>query len=695
MKRFVPISFVLLTAGLLAAPASDAVAQTAKIRIEAMSNSKLKARGLPTWPVTSGLRVVGSGTTVYLSADTTGQGTGLSFSWSLVSVPSGSTASIDTPSNQFVKFTADSAGTYAVQLTVGSSTADTTILATSYVGVGSNFPGCAAGCHRDKVTAWENTGHAKIFEEGITGQLEVNAQGKGAYAPGCVKCHTSGWNTGANNGNFGYLAHQSGWDTTWYKSYPVSGGDYMIPNGDQTQWDSLQSAYPELAPRANIGCESCHGPGLAHSVPVSGQKQNIAKSVDAGVCAQCHDAPTHHMIYSNWSTSRHGEYPNASHASSKSCFPCHSGTAFMMWVDTMSVTGKPPVTWSTATDGGNPLTCSECHDAHGNGNPNQLRTVTMLVSLGNGFQPAPGVGGKAQLCMNCHRSRYNVATRVTNTPPLYGFTDHYGPHGSPQTDMIFGQNGYQYGDTTLTGLVTHAGAVPDLCVTCHMGAGDHSWSMVDTAGNDITTPCQTCHGPITDFDDIKAPYDYDGNGKIEGVQTEVAGLLARLKEKLPIDPLTGEPTTALKDSNLIKGHPEYVEGLWDYYLVVNDGSMGVHNAKYAVSLLQKALGFYPLDVKTTGGIPGEFALEQNYPNPFNPTTNISFALPKEELVKIEVYDILGHLVKSLVNTQMSAGSYQIVWNGTDESGARVASGVYLYRMQAGSFVTAKKMLLVK
>jgi len=150
-----------------------------------------------------------------------------------------------------------------------------------------------------------------------------------------------------------------------------------------------------------------------------------------------------------------------------------------------------------------------------------------------------------------------------------------------------------------------------------------------------------------------------------------------------------------KDSLLVKDRPDLVQAIWNYYFVKNDHSVGVHNTKYAVALLQKALGTYPLDVKESGETPKEFALNQNYPNPFNPSTTVSFSLPQKEQVRLEVYDILGNLVKTMVNQEMGAGTYQVVWNGIDQNGARVASGVYLYKLQAGTFSTVKKMLMVK
>ena len=90
------------------------------------------------------------------------------------------------------------------------------------------------------------------------------------------------------------------------------------------------------------------------------------------------------------------------------------------------------------------------------------------------------------------------------------------------------------------------------------------------------------------------------------------------------------------------------------------------------------------------GVPSQFALEQNYPNPFNPTTVIDYQLPVNSFVTLKVYDVLGREVATLVDGQKSAGYYQTTFDGS-----RFASGVYFYRIQAGTFTVVKKFVLMK
>jgi len=115
--------------------------------------------------------------------------------------------------------------------------------------------------------------------------------------------------------------------------------------------------------------------------------------------------------------------------------------------------------------------------------------------------------------------------------------------------------------------------------------------------------------------------------------------------------------------------PSYIINYWDYIKIQNSVT----------------------DVNTKElEVPTRFILEQNYPNPFNPSTIIKYDIPKESFVTIIVYDVLGREVIELVNKQKSAGRYQETFNA-----AKLASGIYFYRIQAGSFVETKKMILMR
>lgn len=105
----------------------------------------------------------------------------------------------------------------------------------------------------------------------------------------------------------------------------------------------------------------------------------------------------------------------------------------------------------------------------------------------------------------------------------------------------------------------------------------------------------------------------------------------------------------------------------------------------------------PLGVtlKSGFGTPDAFELSQNYPNPFNPETEIGYVLPNACQVELSVYNLLGQKVRTLVDEFQSAGLKNVKWDGKDENGANVASGVYFYKIKAGEFTETKKMIMLK
>lgn len=103
----------------------------------------------------------------------------------------------------------------------------------------------------------------------------------------------------------------------------------------------------------------------------------------------------------------------------------------------------------------------------------------------------------------------------------------------------------------------------------------------------------------------------------------------------------------------------------------------------------------PLAVEEMPGMPTEYTLGQNYPNPFNPTTMINFSMPVAGQVKLTVYNVLGQEVNTLVNTYRDAGNYRVQWDATNKNGAKVNSGLYIYRLEAGNNVMTNKMILMK
>jgi hypothetical protein len=127
----------------------------------------------------------------------------------------------------------------------------------------------------------------------------------------------------------------------------------------------------------------------------------------------------------------------------------------------------------------------------------------------------------------------------------------------------------------------------------------------------------------------------------------------------------------------VKGVYECGEGVWS------------DSGRYYVS---------PTDVQETTEeeiVPSAFQLSQNYPNPFNPQCEIRYALPKHAEVNLSVYNVLGQKVKTLVDELQTAGFKTVHWNGKDDKGEEVSSGVYFYKLKAGDYSETKKMILLK
>ena len=574
--------------------------------------------------------------------------------------------------------TVDTTGQYTVKLQIGSASATVVINSADYIGVGTmgivtndtmstndkfaNYPQCAY-CHEflspstDRsadAPHWSQTEHASMFKNGVNGLVSSH------YGKSCLKCHTTGYNTTAANGNFANVASQVGW------TFPTTLND--------SNFTHLFNTSSQLAQLGTIGCESCHGAGSEHN----GDPSLISVSMNASVCMQCHDSPTTEIEGREWSSSAHVN-TNAVEASQNNapCAQCHNGGGFADYADGNALQSAYAAV---------PLTCQGCHNPHDASKPYQLRKVT-ADTLTNGFRITGG--GVGQLCMNCHRSRSAVTASVAA-----GYKSHFGPHEGPQTDVFWGQNGYQFGETSITGLNTHT-QLTDACVTCHMSAdtldpkaknilGGHTWKMngPDSAGAVVenTTVCRSCHGPITSFDQIPAPYDYAGiagNGPVPGVQTEVDTLLSRLAASLPDSLVAGN----ISSSGAKKLTQNQLGAYWDYLLITTDGSHGVHNAKYTFALLQRALGQLTGVQVVSDNRPRTYALQQNYPNPFNPTTTIDFSVPKTGIVNVSVYNDIGQLVKVLANGNFVPGTYRLTWDGSNGNGNLVASGCVLLPAQ--------------
>jgi len=141
------------------------------------------------------------------------------------------------------------------------------------------------------------------------------------------------------------------------------------------------------------------------------------------------------------------------------------------------------------------------------------------------------------------------------------------------------------------------------------------------------------------------------------------------------------------NSNLEDSAP-YIspDGLYFFFNAWKTGDLGYNPYWVDAQVIYNLI----TDVEDEDSNPVDFYLSQNYPNPFNPTTKIKYTLPKASKVKIEIYNLLGQKIKTILNKPMPAGSHEVEFTANN-----LPSGVYLYSIEAGEFQQVKKMVLLK
>jgi hypothetical protein len=151
----------------------------------------------------------------------------------------------------------------------------------------------------------------------------------------------------------------------------------------------------------------------------------------------------------------------------------------------------------------------------------------------------------------------------------------------------------------------------------------------------------------------------------------------------------------------IKGTGPQVSDLFTIDLNTAEGTIiGSVGLQALTGLAYAETGITSVEGSDDKSLPTKFVLSQNYPNPFNPSTSIEFSIPVNSNVTLTIYNLLGQVVTTLVNEEVSAGHYSIVWNGADDNGYQVSSGVYLYEMKTNgnngtAYSQIKKMVLLK
>jgi len=566
-----------------------------QISIRAFTPTEQATYKLTSIQKSAGLNNVALGEPVYLDAlvniaippgDITGVAWALTnrpvgSSTALTNSPLGTNVPVYKPSQALVSqvagraaFWPDMRGQYTVTATITTASEGTTnLVQTINAGVYMGIETCSL-CHSggqiamDKVTPWSKTEHASMFSRGMDGLVSSS------YGLSCIPCHTLGYDTDprtTNNGGFSAVSKQLGWTVP-----------KVLTNGN---WASITTNYPALANVANIQCENCHGPGSEHAPAMIGYTPGqtnfnylIAKDLGEGDCAQCHDDMSHHFYVAEWNNSFHA-VTTMDPAGSAGCVGCHTAPGFVSRMEGVPIT-------DTSYEA---ITCAACHEPHDVSKPHQIRAYNTATLMDGTVVTNAGMGG---LCMQCHMSRQNATNYVLTAAG----SSHYGPHHGPQADMLEGVNGITYGKAI--GSSPHKDCVPDTCVTCHMQpqtasspaftrAGGHTFYPAAPASGtnpavQLTAVCVQCHGSITTFN--FPTVDYDGDGVVEGVQTEVTNLMNQLAVLLP--PVGVAKTTLNIDSTWT---PQQLKAAYNYLFVQSDGSYGVHNIAYTVDLIKGSI----------------------------------------------------------------------------------------------------------
>ncbi len=534
-------------------------------------------------------------------------------------------------------------------------------------------------CHGSENSYWSLSHHANTQTD-VTEELAAEWAGlppdsviSGQDAEDCVACH------GATA-----IAANGGMTETQAMGYFFS-----TTNGLYTS--ATQSLHTDEWP--HNACVTCHNvpanhpesmPALALFNSPTGQYNSVANV--ATLCGQCHGTlrfpGTDHRRMDAWQISKHGhggqadvagelaeEWAGSSPAEvigEEDCIACHVSTSVLAdggiseaaALNTFFTTENGVFTENTAaqnTDLWPEVTCTACHNQH---NPDEISYFNSET------KEYEALSSSQELCGKCHGN-----LRFPDTDHLsYNIAQGTGGIGVPDSQ-------------TMSGIQ---------CVDCHMHISDtegtnasmyggHSWSVfIQEDDGTESAACTSCHTSMNAS---------SAHQTIQGWQSEYANLdsLANVRVASADSFLTGST-----DSTKIQ---MLQEAQFNLAFAEGDESGGVHNHEYTVSLLNNAIEEAALIITGINDHPSvvtDFVLSQNYPNPFNPATTISYRIPQNGIVVLKIYNTLGAEVATLVNEYQNAGQYAIQFNASN-----FASGLYVYKIQAGKFSEMKKMLLLK
>jgi hypothetical protein len=425
--------------------------------------------------------------------------------------------------------------------------------------------------------------------------------------------------------------------------------------GLDLQWNAQgDSAYTATFAEVGVGCEMCHTPydgGSGHGFN-PGEIEDTRRANE--VCGQCHNRGA-------------------------SIAELGGNTMDYPWSDAGGF--EPTDDLSLFFDSVDPTSASYWPDQK-HGKQNRMQLLDFYMS------PKPTYAYHEVRCWECHN-----------------------PHGSANEHMIVEEIIEIVDPDTI-----HIPTEPDnntLCLACHATHGPFEpltpemiaeyAANLDTIATVVST--HTHH-----------PYDPENNDETGGSSRCIKCHLPKVANSAvnydihshTFEPIPPEKTIefAMPHSCAASCHrnPEYAE-IPGFGIV--DGDLADWSEATDVALADTMMYYYGpngiwwqtvgIEDDETGGslLPKTYALGQNYPNPFNPSTTLRYEVPNDSKVELVVYDIHGRKVRALISGQRKAGQHSVTWDGRNEAGVRVASGVYLYRLSSESFAETRKMVLLK
>ncbi len=498
----------------------------------------------------------------------------------------------------------------------------------------------SSGGISSKFVAWRDSGHAEIFTRCVNTVFRYDEQ--------CTRCHSVGFSGKTADDGItsapGYPAFRGDsnlWDMG--KEPPL-----VVPKPTNSKY--IFDKYPDVARLANVQCENCHGPNKseAHkSLTKTGAPERI--SLKPEVCGVCHDRSRGDLSYDEWYESKHSNSHLAMETgsvekrgeSAGDCGRCHTGQGFIAWIGrgkrtaTVAAVAKVNEASDLASLGlseerAEPITCAVCHDPHSAGN--SFRSDREKVPV-RGFDAGRMLHvefrdeqpGRGSICVACH-STMGGPHNDTTIPRLSSALT---PHAT-QADVLFGRNAF----FIEPGVYKSHGRIEDSCIWCHLkpvpkaseygyprGAVNHSLrpdvglcsqchkgfdrvDLMDATKGDLDILNKELEDAIKSEMGVKGGIRLAPRSKGEADTTLSANVirkvsLVEIAKEMGVEITTSGKSYKVSLADIREGETLLMEtasgevilkSAWNYFLVRNDGSSGVHNPRYVSELLAATIG---------------------------------------------------------------------------------------------------------